>query len=96
LAEIDHVLERRAGRDVAELVLADFRRGAYRVHWWEQALVDSVEALDAERRLGVGLVDASLIALAAHLGTRRVATLDQRHFRRARAERPFTPLPADA
>lgn len=97
LAEIDHVVERRAGRDVADLVMADFRRGAYRVHWWHRALDDSLDALWRERKLGVGLVDASLLALAAHLGTRRVATLDQRHFRNMQAgDGPLILLPADA
>lgn len=96
LAEVDHVLQRRAGADVAEAVLADFRNGAYRVDWWPGAVADSLNVLRAERRLGIGVVDASLVALAAHLGTNRIATLDQRHFRRLGiAGEPFTLLPAD-
>lgn len=96
LAEVDHVLQRRAGQGVAEAVLADFRNGAYRVEWWPRAVADSVNVLRAERRLGIGIVDASLVALAAHLRTSRIATLDQRHFRKlGLAGEAFTLLPAD-
>jgi predicted nucleic acid-binding protein len=96
LAEVDHVIERRAGPVVAEQVLADFRQGAYRVHWWSNAVDESLDVLGAERRLGIGVVDASLVALAGHLETNRLATLDERHFRRLGLDgKPFTLLPAD-
>jgi predicted nucleic acid-binding protein len=96
LAEIDHVIQRRAGSAVAEQVLADFRDGAYRVHWWPDAVAESLDLLSAKRRLGIGVVDASLVALAGHLRTNRVATLDQRHFRQLDSEgKSFTILPAD-
>jgi predicted nucleic acid-binding protein len=48
---------------------------------------------------GLGLADASLIALAERLGTTDIATLDERHFRAARplaAGETFRLLPADA
>jgi uncharacterized protein len=96
LAEADHVLQRRAGTAVAEAVLGDFRNGAYRVEWWSGAVADSLNVLRAERRLGIGVVDASLVALAAHLGTNRIATLDQRHFRQLALDgKAFTLLPSD-
>jgi predicted nucleic acid-binding protein len=96
LAEVDHVIQRRAGSAVAEQVLADFRDGAYRVHWWPGAITESLDVLRVERRLGIGVVDASLVALAGRLRTSRVATLDQRHFRQLETEgRSFTVLPAD-
>lgn len=97
LAEIDHVIERRAGRAVADQVLADFRDHAYRVTWWAEAVPDSLAVLRAEVRMGIGLVDASLVALAQHLRTTRIATLDQRHFRCLNVGgEQFTVLPADA
>jgi predicted nucleic acid-binding protein len=96
LAEIDHVIQRRAGSAIAEQVLADFRDGAYRVHWWQGAVAESLDVLRVERRLGIGVVDASLVALAGHLRTGRMATLDQRHFRQVETDgAPFTILPAD-
>lgn len=97
LAEVDHVLQRRAGVAIAEAVLGDFRAGAYRVEWWLRALEETLDVLGAQRRLGIGVVDASLVALAAHLGTDRVATLDQRHFRHLEVGgKSFRLLPADA
>jgi predicted nucleic acid-binding protein len=97
LAEIDHVVERRAGRAAADRVLADFHEEAYRVRWWAQALPDSLAVLRAEAKIGIGLVDASLVALAQHLRTSRVATLDHRHFRCLQVGgETFTVLPADA
>jgi predicted nucleic acid-binding protein len=97
LAEVDHVVERRAGRAVADEVLGDFRDEAYRIHWWAQAMLDSFAVLRAERRIGIGLVDASLVALAQHLRTTRIATLDHRHFRCLHVGgEQFTVLPADA
>jgi len=96
LAEVDHVIERRAGAAIAEQVMADFRDGAYRVHWWGHAVAETLEVLRSERRIGIGVVDASLVALAGQLGTSRVATLDERHFRRLSvAGEAFTLLPAD-
>jgi uncharacterized protein len=97
LAEIDHVLGRRAGREIAWEAMWDFERGAYEVRWWPQALGRALEILHQESRLGIGVVDASLVALAEHLETSRVATLDHRHFRQlAIAGEPCRVLPADA
>lgn len=97
LAEIDHVLGRRAGTTVSSQVWADFERGAYTVRWWPQALERTLDVLRREARLGAGIVDASLVALAERLGTTCVATLDHRHFRRLSiAGDPCTVLPADA
>jgi predicted nucleic acid-binding protein len=44
------------------------------------------------------LADASVIATAERLGTRRILTVDERHFRVVRASdgKPFILLPADA
>ena len=43
-----------------------------------------VELLGTYRDLGLGLVDASLVAVAERLGITQLATLDQRHFRAVR------------
>jgi predicted nucleic acid-binding protein len=48
---------------------------------------------------GLGLADASLVAIAGRLGTAEIATLDERHFRALRpltGEPAFRLLPADA
>jgi predicted nucleic acid-binding protein len=58
--------------------------------------METVEA--ARNNPDIGLADASLLALAARLGTTRIATLDERHFRAVPplgGEAAFTLLPAD-
>ncbi|MGI8461164.1 MAG: PIN domain-containing protein [Solirubrobacterales bacterium] len=97
LAELDYVLARRAGTMAIDALWADLEDEVYSVRWWTGALAETIEAArTAEIR--VGLADASLVALAGHLGTRRIATLDEAHFRRLSFPhdgKPFVLLPAD-
>jgi predicted nucleic acid-binding protein len=100
LAELDHMVPLKGGSVAAEAVRADFSDGAYTVEWWRSALYETIEVANQYESIELGLTDASLIALAAHLETTRIATLDERHFRVVRpldgdTER-FTLLPADA
>ena len=97
VAEIDHLVSRGGGEDAAAAFYDDLTGGAYLVEWWPEAVSETVEA--ARKNPGTGLADASLIALSARLGTARIATLDERHFRVARpltGDAAFTLLPADA
>ena len=57
----------------------------------------AVAVLEQYADLGIGLADASLVVLAAKRGTRRILTLDERHFRTLRPldGGSFTFLPAD-
>ncbi|CAN5854789.1 hypothetical protein BH23ACT11_BH23ACT11_30850 [soil metagenome] len=96
VAEIDHLVSRSGGPDAARAFYDDLESGAYLVEWWPEAVVEIVAA--ARKHEGIGLADASLIALAAWFETTRVATLDERHFRAVRpltGEAAFTLLPAD-
>lgn len=97
LAEIDHLVSRGGVPDAALAFYEDLASGAYLVEWWPEAVTETVAA--AREYRGIGLADASLLALAARLGTTRVATLDERHFRAVRpltGEAAFALLPADA
>lgn len=97
VAEIYHLVSRIGGAEAAHAFYEDLASGAYQVEWWPEAIFETVAA--AEERWGLGLADASLMALAARLGTTRLATLDEHHFRAARpptGEAAFTLLPADA
>jgi predicted nucleic acid-binding protein len=97
VAEIDHLVSRGGGPDAALAFYEDLASGAYIVEWWPEAMAEIVEA--AREHADIGLADASLLALAARLGTTRIATLDERHFRAVRpltGETAFTLLPADA
>ena len=97
LAEVDYVLDRRAGEAAREALWADLEDEVYEVRWWPRALA---ETIDAARNAipQVGLADASLVALGAHLGSTRIATLDEAHFRQLAPMSgggAFTLLPAD-
>lgn len=96
LAEMDYFALRLAGANGRAGLWDDFASGAYGVRWWADALAESIAL--ARRHPSIGLVDASLVALAARINTDRVATLDHRHFRPLTtvAGDPFVLLPADA
>lgn len=97
VVEIDHLVSRGGGPDAARAFYEDLVSGAYLVEWWPEAVVETVTA--ARKYRNIGLADASLLALAARLGTTRVATLDERHFRAIRpltGEAAFALLPTDS
>lgn len=95
VAEMDHLMLRRGRPAAQELLWKDFDSGAWQVRWWADAMDETIAI--ARRRPEIGLVDASLVALADRLRTTRLATLDG-HFRTltTRAGKPFTILPDDA
>lgn len=79
LAELDYFL--RAERAAMASFMADLRSGAFT--YAPPTLDQLLRATEIDRRyadLGLGLVDASLVALADQLGIRRIATRDVRHF----------------
>lgn len=97
LAEMDRLVTRHGGLAAAQRLYDDFDAGAYRVEWWPASLYDTIEV--AREYRGLGLADASLVAIAGRLGVIDVATLDTRHFRTLRpltGEPAFRLLPADA
>jgi len=98
LAETDHLAGARVGEAALRAFRQDVAAGAYEVDWWPTAAAESVVAAERYRDLGLGLTDASLVALAARLETTLVATFDERHFRAVKPltnEPAFTILPAD-
>jgi predicted nucleic acid-binding protein len=96
VSEMDHLVPRRGGVEARKHLWRDLDAGAISVRWWADALEETVRI--ARRRPDLGLVDASLVALAHRLRTDRIATFDLRHFRtvKTRAGKPFTILPVDA
>lgn len=99
LAELDHMVPIKGGSVAVQALREDFRDGAYTVEWWRSALFETIEIASQYESIDLGLTDASLIALAAHLDTTSIATLDERHFRAvqplAGSAASFTILPAD-
>lgn len=90
LAELDYFL--RTERPAMRQFISDVRRGAFT---YAPLPIDHIQrAMEIDERyadLGLGLVDASVVALAEDLGLTRIATRDIRHFAtvRLRDGRPF-------
>lgn len=98
LAEVDHLAATRAGPRAHAAWLRDLAAGAYAVSWWKAAPSQAAAIAEEYADLGLGLTDASLVALCARLGTVEIATLDERHFRVVRPQSgaaAFRLLPAD-
>jgi predicted nucleic acid-binding protein len=79
LAEVDYFL--RDERQGMQLFMQDLARGAFT--YAPPTLGHLTRAMEVDRRfadLGLGLVDASVVALAESLGILRLATRDLRHF----------------
>jgi predicted nucleic acid-binding protein len=82
LAEVDYWCAERLSVDAWLVFLDDVRAGAYRMEAPTHADLDRCRELqDRYRDLGLGVVDASLVALAERLEEPKIATLDERHFR---------------
>jgi len=85
LAELDYWCQRRLGGNAWLLFLDDVLAGAYRIE--PPSPTDLTRCRHLQERysdLGIGVVDASIVALAERLGEPKVVTLDHRHFRAIR------------
>jgi predicted nucleic acid-binding protein len=81
LVEIDYWVRKGLTLEVWESFVEDIASGAYRLEPVSEADLARVAVL--ERRyadLGLGFVDASVIAVCERLGEDKVVTLDYRHF----------------
>lgn len=99
ITELDHLAAARLGRSAVAAFRKDVASGAYAVEWWPSAMPVTVDFAERHARLRLSLADASLVVLAERLGTTRIATFDERHFRALQplgGEAAFTLLPADA
>lgn len=97
-AEVDYLLGQRFGDGARRAFLSDLAHGRFTVGHLERD--DYSTVLDVEARyadLQLGLADCALIVLADRLGTTRLVTFDERHFRATASlsGEPFTLLPAD-
>jgi uncharacterized protein len=81
LVEVDYWLVKLAGARVWAEFVADIDKGAYRVVYpTDLDLTRAAELELAYEDLGLGFVDASIVALCERLGETQLATLDRRHF----------------
>ena len=99
LAEVDHLLHSCRAPVALEAFHREVQAGTLGVEWWPKLDVCAAEVASLYAEIGLGLVDASLVALAGALETNRIATFDERHFRAVEpltGEKLFVLLPADA
>jgi predicted nucleic acid-binding protein len=98
-AEIDYLLGKRFGPLARRAFLDDLYARRYESPGLDGA--DYEAALDLDRRyadLNLSLAGLSVAVIAGQLGTRRLRTFDERHFRAVRPLQggTFTLLPAEA
>jgi uncharacterized protein len=94
LADIDRAVGDLVGRDAQTAVWRDLERGAYAVRWWADALKETIAI--ARSHPDTSLTNASLVAVAGRVNTRRIATFDEQ-FRTLTTPdgEAFVVLPAD-
>lgn len=81
LPEVDYLVSSHVGDEAARAFMADVAEGIYAIDWGLPA--DLARAYDLNQRyraLGLGLVDAVVIAIAERRHSKVIATLDLRHF----------------
>lgn len=99
LAELDYLLHARAAPAAWAAFHDEILAGSLGVEWWPDLEKQAADVADRYADIGLGLVDASLVALAGGLETNRIATFDERHFRQVEplgSAAAFQLLPADA
>lgn len=81
VAELDYLVSTRHGVDAELRVLDELAGGAWILTHFEAEDLRTARALiDRYRDQNIGIADASLVVLADRFGTRRILTLDRRHF----------------
>lgn len=98
LAEVDYLLDTKAGVRDELKVLSDVAAGTYRLAEFGPADVEQAAGLIKRYQdLDIGLADASIVVLAARYRTTRLLTFDQKHFRVIRPlhAEAFVLLPTD-
>ena len=79
LVEVDYFLRRRRG--VMRMFMQNMARGMFRCCAPDPTQLERAMGIDLQYEdLELGLVDASIVALADELGVYRLATRDVRHF----------------
>lgn len=82
MVEVDYLLRARMGDDAARRFLIDVDAGRYVPAPVTADVLHRAIQLDAQHAdVGLGLVDASVVAVAEAVGATTVATLDHAHLR---------------
>lgn len=96
LPEVDYLAGAHLGRRVQRAFLDDLAAGAFAVEWGSAVDLRRAAEIDlAYASLGLGLVDAAVLAVAERVAARAIATLDLRHFGALRLPVGVRLLPRD-
>ncbi len=94
IPEVDYFLGKKIGHRAQLRLYQGLAQGAYLVaDLSEDGYQRVLELNEAYPDLGLGFVDAAVIAIAEELKVRRIATLDRRHLGAVRARMPLELLP---
>jgi predicted nucleic acid-binding protein len=81
LPEIDYLIASHLGRKAQDAFFADVADGTLSIEWGRDEDLAAAQRIHTRyRSLGLGLVDAVVIATAERLGADAIATFDLRHF----------------
>ena len=81
LPEIDYMLQKHVGVAAQRAFLQDIASGSFSVEWGsDDDLQRAQEICQRYRDLKIGLVDATVAAIAERMRALGIATLDLRHF----------------
>lgn len=84
-AELDYLVARRVGVTAELAVLRELAGPAYELSSIsDEELANAADVVEHYRDANIGLTDASLVVLAGRHRTRRLLTLDHRHFHAVR------------
>lgn len=88
LPEVDYLVTKYLGEAVSRAFLEDLTEGSFRYLPVDQTdLQFIVSIMSRYASIPIGLVDASLVALADRHGVQNLLTLDRRHFNIIRSQR---------
>ena len=97
LPEVDYLVTSELGARAQEAFLTDVAEGSFAVEYGRQEDVVRAHAIGRKyRALGLGLVDAVVIAIAERVRAGAIATLDLRHFGAVKIAGSPRLLPRDA
>jgi predicted nucleic acid-binding protein len=81
LPEVDYLVSKYLGAKAQDAWLGDLADGAFAIEWGKDVDMLAARRVHARHKaLGLGLVDAIVMAMAERLEPAAIATLDLRHF----------------
>jgi predicted nucleic acid-binding protein len=97
LPEVDYLVTTQIGPRAQDVWLRDLASGAFAVEWARNGDLEAAERIHRRyEALRLGLVDATVMALAERLKAEAIVTLDLRHFGAVRIKGAPRLLPRDA